>query len=568
MQLDALISKGLKLERDVRETLQNLSPDIEQVYKDVFMRLKESGSASSSKARAMLRWLYCAYIPLPRKVMLEVLSMNEDGTMEALTEEEALEICCNLAIADNETDTFRFAHLSVQEFLESQEDFQKNMVHTFAAERCIKELMRYHELDSDDFYVGTTYGSFYAYALAFWDYHFFRVEFEQRPEHLRRLVLKFFLDEEAFTTFSESASRSAKRLPSWGICQSTLDLVANPPRPLHAICYMGYFSWLNEWLATMEPTDIDWNKTNKLGNTALMLASSVSQTEILQFLLKCEGLKHEMRGELGFTPLHVAIDCQKVEAAKVLLADSRIDIDAVNDQKESALHIAVRSQKEECIDLLLSQGASKEIRSKEGRTPFLEAVAFRQKTIIEKLIRAGVDTSATLDDGATCLHIALEKSGAISDEVVYLLLRSKVDLNAQAETGRAALHYATSKCTRKIVESMVQKGADINLKDKDGRSPLHWAAAHNSIENIEYLLQIGATTGPDDHGRTELHLAIEANCDLSIVKKLLTYGVDIKASTLEGECRYCLMLPIHANNTSCSRFRPTKKFRQSDFRDG
>jgi len=51
-----------------------------------------------------------------------------------------LNICCNLVVLDAELDVFRFAHLSVREFLEGMDNYSISEIHALAMERCIETL--------------------------------------------------------------------------------------------------------------------------------------------------------------------------------------------------------------------------------------------------------------------------------------------------------------------------------------------------------------------------------------------------------------------------------------------
>src|SRR5204863_1784612 len=51
--------------------------------------------------------------------------------------QQVLDMCCNFVILDEDLDVFRFAHLSVREFLEARGEYEKTIAHTLAAERCL-----------------------------------------------------------------------------------------------------------------------------------------------------------------------------------------------------------------------------------------------------------------------------------------------------------------------------------------------------------------------------------------------------------------------------------------------
>ena len=56
---------------------------------------------------------------------------------QQVTSDQILDFCCNLVVLDTQLDTFRFAHLSVREFMEKQEDYADSCCNVLAAETCL-----------------------------------------------------------------------------------------------------------------------------------------------------------------------------------------------------------------------------------------------------------------------------------------------------------------------------------------------------------------------------------------------------------------------------------------------
>ena len=59
----------------------------------------------------------------------------------SLSVEAVLDLCANFVVLDTELDVFRFAHLSVREFLEKKEGFDAASNHAVAAECCLRYLL-------------------------------------------------------------------------------------------------------------------------------------------------------------------------------------------------------------------------------------------------------------------------------------------------------------------------------------------------------------------------------------------------------------------------------------------
>lgn len=60
---------------------------------------------------------------------------------DSLERSDILSICCSLVIHDDETNTFRFAHLSVLEYLERLENYSKPSATSLLAEQCLSWIM-------------------------------------------------------------------------------------------------------------------------------------------------------------------------------------------------------------------------------------------------------------------------------------------------------------------------------------------------------------------------------------------------------------------------------------------
>jgi len=91
--------------------------------------------------RAM-KFLLCAQRTLTPAELLAAVTIDP-LTNEALvsSNSDILDACCNLIFLDKQFNTFRFAHLSVREYLESREDFGPKDTHLFALNRCVGALL-------------------------------------------------------------------------------------------------------------------------------------------------------------------------------------------------------------------------------------------------------------------------------------------------------------------------------------------------------------------------------------------------------------------------------------------
>ncbi len=77
--------------------------------------------------------------PLRHKDFIHALSFCADNRV-TLSAEDLLDLYCNFVVLDTEIDVFRFAHLSVREYLEIKAGYDSESSHALAAQFCLKYL--------------------------------------------------------------------------------------------------------------------------------------------------------------------------------------------------------------------------------------------------------------------------------------------------------------------------------------------------------------------------------------------------------------------------------------------
>ncbi len=128
-----------------------------------------------------------------------------------MTRDQLLDLCCNFVIYDEGLDIFRFAHLSVQEFLDTLPQFSLAVSHFLAAECCLASMISRTESPvvqrfiADHYYFYAHEGSTSKYPfdlLGFGEYavsrgmrHCKEAGVERMHGSLQTLFHMFFLDE-------------------------------------------------------------------------------------------------------------------------------------------------------------------------------------------------------------------------------------------------------------------------------------------------------------------------------------------------------------------------------------
>jgi len=157
--------------------------------------------------------------------------------------------------------------------------------------------------------------------------------------------------------------------------------------------------------------------------------------------------------------------------------------------------------------------------------------------MIELLLKAGADASATLWTGETVLMNCARRG---ADNAVLQLLKSgaKIDVH-ENRNGQTALMWAATEGNSNIVKSLIEHGADISKKTKNGFTPLLFAARSGDVETTRVLLDAGAdpNEATDKYGNSLVIAAAGGHEALSLY--LLERGADINSMDEYG------ITPLH-----------------------
>lgn len=125
----------LKFDDDIHENLGRLPPKLEELYAAVYAKLtSHHGKSGRSVIENTIKWLLSARRTLNDSEFLWAIALNLKTPVEM---ESVLALCHNLVIYDEGLNIFRFAHLSVREFLEKKSEFSEKSCNALAAEHCL-----------------------------------------------------------------------------------------------------------------------------------------------------------------------------------------------------------------------------------------------------------------------------------------------------------------------------------------------------------------------------------------------------------------------------------------------
>ncbi len=148
------------------------------------------------------------------------------------------------------------------------------------------------------------------------------------------------------------------------------------------------------------------------------------------------------------------------------------------------------------------------------------------------VVDATVDVNQTEADGATALHWAVHRNGAI---LVDLLLDAGADVAATNRYGVPPIALAAENGNATILEALLDAGADPNAALPEGETVLMTAARAGDADAIRLLLVRGADPNARDgfRGQTALMWAASRN-NAAAIHALAELGADIHARTETG----------------------------------
>ncbi|KAF2204425.1 hypothetical protein GQ43DRAFT_493965, partial [Delitschia confertaspora ATCC 74209] len=126
MQLQYLCT--FNIDADIPKNLGRLPPDLNTLYANIYDVLSTNpGEVQATIFRNTLSWLLCAQKTLRSTEFLAVISLTLQASKNevAVSKDIVLNICNNFIVFDSQLDTFRFAHLSVREFLELRQEYKR-----------------------------------------------------------------------------------------------------------------------------------------------------------------------------------------------------------------------------------------------------------------------------------------------------------------------------------------------------------------------------------------------------------------------------------------------------------
>ena len=479
-----------------------------------------------------------------------------------ISSETLLDLCANFVILDSELDVFRFAHLSVREFLEKKEGFDAASNNAITAESCFRFLLdvepRYGVITEDGWIIDDEEGSgdqsraifwnpCHEYISLYWPFHLHESSAHRHGHPLKALFWNFMQDDQNSET---------RQFMYWVDLMATHDKehsLDGWDNVVNRLCY-GDISRLYYGVC-------------KFANF-MFVASAWNFCDVLQYCISMDShVVHLKSSGPQSTPLHLACRYGHVKGAKLLL-DNGAETEVKEDDSLTPMLAAIKSGQTAIVRLLLEKGANpnSQLGDRYGSNLFVAAEHDSTDTV-KFLLDAGADPDWGGEYSKTALDMAiyngnlamvsmiLESSGQ-TDEVMNIpwiqanqLNRAVIDGNEAGVSGilrewpitttfarylNMALWRAASLDQKTSMQLLLAKGADMDSRFRG--IPVLFAAAtlppkcirpdERKFPLVKFLLRQGANPHVIDYRQTLLHRAIYHNKS-DLARILLEEGADI-----------------------------------------
>jgi hypothetical protein len=328
----------MKHEKDVDTELGRLPRTLKESYDIIYQQIERTALTSRCIAENAMKWLLCAQRPLKSPEFIAAVSVDSEGQHIPLEVSQLLDMCCNMVVLDEKLDLFRFAHLSVREYLESRGDYTEIEIHSLVVERCVDELSsEQHEL------IGKENRELSPYATLYWPVHYQSIENHQCMDRPIRTIRQFLFKDRAtaplFIKWMSAIDNLSESLEQSDTLKYHLrEISSSPPTPLFLACCFGLLSTIRD-LSSFE--NVDWNERNYNGRAGLNLASERGHEAVVKLLLEKDVDVDSKDKAYGQTPLSWAAG-NGHEAVVKLLLEKDIDVDSKDKYGRTPLSWATR----------------------------------------------------------------------------------------------------------------------------------------------------------------------------------------------------------------------------------
>ncbi|WP_149244133.1 ankyrin repeat domain-containing protein [Dyadobacter sp. 32] len=283
--------------------------------------------------------------------------------------------------------------------------------------------------------------------------------------------------------------------------------------------------------------DLKKDLNNDGANALLIAVASDKEMKLTNYFIS-KGLDLKSTDAAGNNAFAYAARTGKIEVLKTLLekgvpANANVILMAAQGSRGGANPIEV-------YQYLESLNLKPNVIGKNGENA-LHAIVRKpkQEEIIRYFLSKGVDVNKADEDGNTVFMNAAASNRDIA--TLELLLSRVKDINQVNSKGVSAMAMAVRGNSPEVIRFLADKGASVNMADKNGDNlAFYLVQSYQTQRAAEFDAKLKAlqekgfkVTEPAKNGNTLYHVAVAKN-DISLVKRLESYQIDVNAKNKEG----------------------------------
>ncbi|RDW66000.1 hypothetical protein BP6252_09635 [Coleophoma cylindrospora] len=483
----------VKTEDNARHVLGKLPKKLNESYELIFEQINMGEYPNPEIASRIMKWLMCAVRKMDTAEFVAAISVDASGQCFNLKAADVLSICCNLVVLDQEQNTFRFAHLSVREYLESQENYSSLRAHSLALERSLLSCLNLMELQQSTPILACDL-ILMRYVRLYGHRHL-----EELSKQGEKIAIAKCLEEKLGSGYYSSSAAEAycewlQRKYDMDIwCSSSLD-------PISRYCQ-----------AALE-------ETNLIFDYALPRLVRRNDGIVIRAML-ARNANLTQRDAKRKTVLSYALDFQNDNLVRELLQFGAMPTVFERDPKGLVdLHRTVQADYHFGVQLLLSHGAFADVRDIDARTALIIAAESGFHDIMKILLEHGADVGLSDYKNRNVIHVS---AGRGDTNCVQLLLEHGASIMIRDYYQSNPLHLAAAGGHESLVSLLLENGASLTATNHHGETPLHVATLQGHAGVVSILL--AAELDPEKRQRdamASLHWGIDAG-KLAVIKRLL-----------------------------------------------
>ena len=261
--------------------------------------------------------------------------------------------------------------------------------------------------------------------------------------------------------------------------------------------------WI-DGIAGLSPlTSTDMRRGNSIRRAMARQLKERMNERILERAIKKlsrKSLKHVNKPCSGFLVGSETLGWTPLLMAALKLSDRHLPVfrHLVENKADVGLRVPAQEERERLA------GAAPQSRKKN------KSLTQAEMATLVSLMRSSQAMPDPRYEGATALHIAVDKPGTVS--VAALLIENGAEISDTTTAGATALHFASARGDAATLELLLEHEADAEARDDRGYTALHYAAAEGS--NARAVMMLVDLAGADtlavtDAGETAYDLIMQ-----------------------------------------------------------